>query len=299
MSPITATIPEMDDCKVLTRLKAFLVDQGAAATLQHVCRDRKGNPIDLRQWFTEQSDSSSAGDNADAGTLIQVRAREWIGGSTNPHKNPLWIMGGDVVTAATGVVQVELDPCVVERAGIYSLEFAAINERGQPYFVDRAILSVDRSMFAGTASRNYKDTGPPTIQEIRMRLMDSAANENLLLDDVEFKDEQILMAIAAPVRHWNEIPPPIRKFNTNDFPYREAWISGVLGQLHMLAANHYRRNTFRSATGATSDKDKEREYMAEGFRLWEEYKAWCQTEKVACNLRLFAGANGSIYGRRG
>ena len=28
-------IPEIDDCKILTRLKAFLVDQGVCATLEH------------------------------------------------------------------------------------------------------------------------------------------------------------------------------------------------------------------------------------------------------------------------
>lgn len=131
-----------------------------------------------------------------------------------------------------------------------------------------------------------------------MRLMDSSRNENLLLDDVEFKDEQILMALWEPIRLWNESPPPIKRFTTRDFPFRGAWIQGVLAQLHLMMANHFRRNTFRGAAGGTSDKDKEREYMGEGTRLWEEYRAWLFNKKVEINLKSFAGISLSAYSGR-
>jgi hypothetical protein len=72
-----------------------------------------------------------------------------------------------------------------------------------------------------------------------------------------------------------------------------------MGQLHLMAANHYRRNVMKSASGGMSDKDKEREYMAEGRRLWDEYVAWVRTKKVELNLKTFAGQSLSQYSHLG
>lgn len=294
---VRAGIPEMDDCKILTRLKAFLVDQGVCATIEHVFRDRVGRPADLSAWLastTSESGSTSTSTAPPAGTC-KVRVKEWMGKGCSPANNPIWDVYGDAVTPSTGVLRFELEEEIVEHAGIYELNFAVLNETGKPVAIDRGILSVEKSMFATDLLIARKDLGPPTIQEVRMRLMDSSRNENLLLDDVEFKDEQILAAMWEPVRLWNETPPPIKTFTTRTFPFRGAWISGVLAQLHLTAANHYRRNTFRGAAGGTSDKDKEREYMAEGQRLWAEYTAWLLNKKVEINLKSFAGHASSPY----
>jgi hypothetical protein len=58
--------------------------------------------------------------------------------------------------------------------------------------------------------------------------MDTATDNTLLLD-VEFNDDQILMAMTEPVRLWNETPPPIRTYSTTTFPFRGAWMIGVTG----------------------------------------------------------------------
>lgn len=296
---VRAGIPELDDCKILTRLKAFLVDQGVCATVEHVIRDRAGNPVNLSAWLASTTSTSISGSSSSSSTTppagtVKVRIKEFLGNTV--CRSPVWEIYGDGADVAKGTVRIELEPEIVEQAAIYEMNWAICDENGRPVMVDRSILSVERSMFPVDIIHVYKNLGPPTIQEVRMRLMDSSKNENLLLDDVEFKDEQILMAMWEPIRFWNEEPPPIRPTHTTrSFPYRGAWISGVMGQLHLMAANHYRRNVMKSASGGMSDKDKEREYMAEGQRLWQEYVAWVRTKKVEINLGLFAGQSRSQY----
>ena len=298
MSIVKAGIPKMDDCKILTRLKAFIVDQGVVPTLEHTFRDRTGNPQDLSEWLASgTSESASSSSSAAPAGVVKLRIKEWMGWGTGA-RNPIWDVYGDAVDAATGVVRVELEPDIVEKAGIYELNWAVVDENGRPKVIDRGIMSVEKSMFPVDLINVYKDLGPPTIQEVRMRLMDSSKNENLLLDDIEFKDEQILQAMWEPVRFWNEVPPPIERFTTRTFPFRGAWITGVLAQLHMTMAMHFRRNTFRGAAGGTSDKDREKEYMAEGQRLWSEYQAWVYNKKVEINLKKFSGSNPSQYSTR-
>lgn len=301
---IRAGVPVQDDCKILTRLKAFVVSQGVCATLEHTFRDRKGNPLDLSDWLAAAesqslSASTSSSTSAPAGTL-QLRVKEWVGCSTSTTKNPVWTVYGEAVDPTTGLVRAELSADMVERAAIYELNWGVLNETGVPVAIDRGIMSVEKSLFPADVLLAYKDQGPPTLQEIRMRMMDSSKNENTLLDDVEFDDEQIMLALATPIREWNESPPNLKRaYTTRDFPFRGAWISGALAQLHLMAAHHYRRNTMRTAAGGTSDKDKEKEYKAEGNQLWAEYVAWMRNKKVEMNMMLFAGQSISQYSTRG
>lgn len=295
---VRSGIPEMDDCKILTRLKAFLVDQGVCATIEHVFRDRNGNPVNLSKWLaaTESQSLSQSTSSAlpPAGT-VKIRVKEWLGAGQNVVRNPIWEIYGDAVDPEKGVLRFTMEPEIVEHAGIYELNFCVMDENGHPVAVDRGIMSVEKSMFALSMVTVRGSLGPPTLQEVRMRLMDSSRNENLLLDDIEFKDEQVLMAMWEPIRLWNESPPPIETFTTRTFPFRGAWLSGVQAQLHFMMANHFRRNVYRAAAGGTSDKDKEREYMAEGQRLWQEYTAWMINKKTELNLKKFAGLSSSQY----
>jgi hypothetical protein len=233
---------------------------------------------------------------------VLVRVKEWLGEGASSVTNPIFDMYGQGRDPAYGTVQVRLDTKVVALPGIYEMSWAIVDPRGTPLLVNQSLLSVERSLFYAKrdAAEMFKNQGPPTLQEIRMWMMDSSRNENLLLDDVEFKDEQILLALTAPIRHWNEIPPPIEVYTTRNFPYRGAWISGVLAKLHTMAANHYRRNRLVHQAGGTTidDLNREREYLAEGQRLWKEYTDWCQNKKVACNIQKFAGMNSSPYSYR-
>ena len=299
---VRAGIPEIDDCPILTRLKAFLVDQGVQAVVEHTMRDRTGNPLDLSSWVADGTSGSSASlsTSPPAGT-IKLRVKEWLGIGCSPSSNPIMDAWGEAVDASGGVVSAQLTPAMVEHSGIYEMNWAVLDEAGRPVCVDRGLLSVERSMFSLNEQTMKVALGPPTIQEIRMRLMDSMSSENLLLQDVEFKDEQILLAINEPVRLWNETPPPVRPYHTTrTFPFRGAWMSGILAQLHMTAGNHYRRNRLMHQAGGTAvdDKNKEQEYMREGQRLWAEYKDWLMAKKVELNMRTFSGSVLSSYSGR-
>ncbi len=57
-----AGIPNVDGCEVLTRLKAFVVDQGVSTTLEHVFRDSNGNPVNLSSLFGSEGESLSSGE---------------------------------------------------------------------------------------------------------------------------------------------------------------------------------------------------------------------------------------------
>jgi hypothetical protein len=301
---IRAGIPEVDDCPILTRIGAYVVEQGVHATLEHVFRDRKGNPVDLSDSLALPVSASSASTSTAAhptGTVL-LRVKEWLGVGANSVRNPIWEVRGSGRDPAAGTVRVTLDDDLTALPGIYELSFAVTGTDGKPLLVNQGILSVERSLFYDTrnAAEMYRNLGPPTLMEVRMWMMDSSPNENLLLDDVEFKDEQILLAMTEPVRLWNESPPPIETYTTRDFPWRGAWASGVLGRLHLMAATGYRRNRLAHSAGGVSvdDKNKEREYAAEGQRLWEEYKAWMFNKKIERNLRKFVGQGVSAYSAR-
>lgn len=299
---VRAGIPALDGCPVLTRLKAFFVDQGVCATLEHVFRDRvTGLPANLSGWLTaHQSMSASVSALAPAGT-VKLRVKEFLGSGYDATRNPVWEQWGEAQDPAGGVLRAQLTPDMVEHAGIYDLNWAVVDERGRPVAVDRGLLSVERSLFPVFADTLARNLGPPTLQEVRMGLRDSSAHEGgNMFDDVEFGGEEIALALAEPVRLWNESPPPIERYTTRDFPYRGAWLSGVKGQLHLQAANFYRRARMATQGGGVQldDRNKEREYLQEGQRLWQEYTSWMLTKKVEHNLRRFSGAAPSPYAGR-
>lgn len=283
---VRAGLPALDGCPILTRLKAFIVDQGADATLEHVFRDRQGNPVDLSTLIT--------------GGGIALRVKEFLGAGLSPVSNPTWSLTGSVVDLTGGIVRCALPADLVEQAGIYELAWGAVGVDGRPLSVDRGLLSIERSQFATDEIVKANNLGPPTLQEVRMRLMDSAASENLLLDDIEFKAEQIQLALVEPIRLFNESPPPIGTFTTRTFPWRGAWTSGVLAQLYFMAAANYRRNYLEHQAGGinVADKKKFNEYGAEGKRLWDEYRAWMDVKKCEINLKLFSGELRSVYSYR-
>jgi hypothetical protein len=286
---IRAGIPAMDDCKILTRLKAFIYPQSLCGSIEHVFRNAAGSPVDLSAYLgTNVSESASTSSSASASGSCVLAVRLWDGDGGCPIQE----IAGEAIDATRGVIRFAVPARIAKKPGIYELTFGIRNSQKALVAVDKGLLSVERNLFGASGS-----SGPAlmTIQELRMRMMDSSRNENLLLDDVEFKDEQILQAMLAPVRYWNEIPPPLRKHTTASFPYTEHWTIGTMAQLYITMAAHFRRNTLRGVPGGTSDKDKEIEYLREGTRLWQDYTLWAQNKKVAVNLRGFFGNTGSDY----
>jgi hypothetical protein len=304
---VRAGIHEMDDCPVLRRVKAFIVDQGVAATLEHVFRDRRGRAVDLSGYLDVEgalSDSSSSlstvPEPGGGGTAV-LRVKDALAHGPVSDLNPVWELPVTSHDPLAGVLQATLREDIVERAGIYQLSWAIRNGAGKVVLVNDGLLSVERSLYPLKRETLADDLGPPTINEIRMAMMDSDPAENqYLLDNVEFADDQLLQAILEPVQAWNEIPPPVRTFTPRDFPFRFHWKQGIIARLHIYAAHHYRRNALQHQAGgvAIADKNKESEYLAYGQQLWNEYMTWLYNKKVEINLKGFLGEVRSAYSYR-
>jgi len=300
MEIITAGIPEKDSCPVLTRIKAFIVDQGVLCALEHTVRDRRGKVVDLSKYFASSvSESSSASESGETGT-VELRVKDWLGTGWSDERNPVWQIIGEPADPEKGTIRATLEESLVAKPGIYELSWGIRNAAGSLVMTNQGILSVEKTLFGSLQDIKTND-GPPTINEIRMWMMDSAASENSLLDDVEFGDEQIMLALTAPIRQWNETPPPIETFTTRTFPFRGAWATGALAQLYKMAAAHYRRNFLQTSGGGVSvaDKAKEKDYLGEAVRLQNEYDAWLINKKVEINMKKFVGQSRSAYSGRG
>ena len=208
MEIITAGIPEKDSCPVLTRIKAFIVDQGVLCALEHTVRDRRGKVVDLSKYFASNvSESSSSSEAGETGT-VELRVKDWLGTGWSDERNPVWQIIGEPADPEKGTIRATLEDSLVAKPGIYELSWGIRNAAGSLVMTNQGILSVEKTLFGSLQDIKTND-GPPTINEIRMWMMDSAASENSLLDDVEFGDEQIMLALTAPIRQWNETPPPI------------------------------------------------------------------------------------------
>ena len=289
-------------CPVLTRLAGFTVSEGAEAVLEFTFRDAKGVPIKLigpTQTSQSSSSSESASSNDSVTTLssgdeIILRGREFASRRDWSH---IWESFGSVTDGDNGVVQAAVSPFAVKQCGVYQLSWAV--KRNNKILITReALLTVDRSLFSMTAACPDRPEGPPTLDEIRMNIWDSSPAENLLLDDVEFGAEQIMLAITKPINYFNEVPPPLNtRFDTHNFPWREHWIAGIVGHLYEMAAAFYRRNRLQGAAGGVSidDLNKANEYMQAAKMKLDEWRAFVLAKKVELNMAACTGEIGSPF----
>lgn len=302
LETIRPGVKSVDGCNVLTHVQAFTLQQAVPAVLEFTCRDTRGVPVDLSA-FTTGSDSSGASESIDdPNTHVRLRIKEWIEGRRSSRSNPVFTLDdAEIYNPSAGILHGIVRGDAISLPGIFRLEWQLLDAFGNAARVFNGLMFVEKSMAMDDADERYAKSGPPSISEIRMAMMDTR-QQNTLLDDVEFSDAEILTAIAKPIQFWNECNPPIRVFyNTRDFPYRYHWLQGIVGHLHISAANHYRRNDVIKISGATviADKRKEKEYMAEGQRLVAEFERFAITTKMGINVSNFSGSLSSSYARMG
>lgn len=80
-----------------------------------------------------------------------------------------------------------------------------------------------------------------TPEEVQLYIQD-IVEKNLLLDDVEFKPSQVLLAMELAVGEFNMIQP-LSSYDINSFPNKALLMNGTLwklfeGQSALLARNH-------------------------------------------------------------
>lgn len=291
---ITSDAPAVDGCPALARTKAYITEQGVSAELEHVWRDAAGNPVDLSAYLSDEGSSSSSS----ASGRVILRIKDALGCGNDPISNPLWELPAQSIDAANGVVRSsELPDTLTDRPGIYQLSWALVDSIDRIVATNGGLLSVERSLFATTLDKVRADYGPPTLNELRMEILDTGAADNVFLGDVEFSDGQIIDAIKKPVQYWNEVPPPVGIFTTHNFPYRYHWRLGIIASLYMVAASNYRRNDSQISAGGVdiADKRKEQQYLNAARLHNQEFREWVRFKKREININKSYGNFTSDY----
>jgi len=262
-----------EGCTILTKQRQVAVDKGVAAKIVWPLRFPDGVAGDLSDLTNPE---------------IRVRFEDICG-----NARLLGHMTATVTDAATGLISFDLPSEVYNMAGLYRFHIAVVNSAGVPFFADRGLLSIESGLFGDISQA----TGPPTLQEIRLHMRDTAI-ENDLLADVEFDDTEIVAAIARPIQQWNETPPDIARHTCQTFPYRFHWLNATVGELLMTATHHYMRNKMKANAGGLSidDKAKDRDYIQFAQLYSQEWQRFIITKKSEINLSRCYGSIGSDYG---
>lgn len=284
---IRPTDPSVDGCPLLTGLRAVVGRQGFCNVIEWVIKDRNGNPEDLTDLLDPASEDSSESGDADSGQVIfrfsdaleaQADIQQVIGWSDNP---------------AAGIVRVQLTTAITESPGLWRFDIAVTDKTGLPSVHAEGLLSIERSNF-GVTDTPY---GPPTLNEIRMRLRDTLGR-NDMIEGMEFDDNEILQAIILPIQEWNEALPPLQPWLTaKNFPFRFNWLNAICGYLLQTAAHWYRRNKFNGTVAGIQDENRDRDeaYDAMSKMLLDQWRAFVVTKKISINARRGFGSNGSAY----
>lgn len=197
-----------------------------------------------------------------------------------------------VVDAANGLVQFAIPKPICCNAGIYQFQIGMFRD-GVMSFSDGGLIDVEPGMWGNTDQQ----TGPPTLEEIRMHLRDRPA-ENDLLRAVEFDDAEILNAIKHPVMQWNETPPDlIYRFNCNNFPFRHHWRNAIVAELLRTAVHSYSRNKMQATSSGLTvdDKNKDREYLVLLQLYTAEWETFIARKKAEINVSEGFGSMASDY----
>lgn len=282
ISPETSTY---EGCPVPTKTDVVLGKQGVASTVQWNFTDGNGNPVDLSAYFNP-SDSVSLGD---LGYELQIKIQGCEEGTVYAEGT------ADVVYPETGLIQFALIPGIYNYGGIFVVSAGVVDtDTEEVLAVSTFLISLERTAFSGTKHRGKM----PTIQEIRMRLADSAV-ENDLLGQVEFSAADIVDAIRIPVREWNETPPLMTRyrFSCLNFPYYELWMKGILYHLLRRAISHYQRVKLRVNHGGVSgdDREKDQEYMSMAELYRQEFRESLLNIKTQLNISQLGGTIASPY----
>jgi len=140
--------------------------------------------------------------------------------------------------------------------------------------------------------------GVLTIAEIRAAIRDRCAEDNYLLDKVEFQDGDIIFAIRRPIDWWNETAPSgIPTYSYVTFPYRYHWTDAVIGELLKMSAYQLSRNRIQLNAGGITTDDKARAdlYLKLGTEMIGAFKQWAISRMSRQNLENWGGYVRSGY----
>jgi hypothetical protein len=199
-------------------------------------------------------------------------------------------VSGTIVDAERGQVQFELQPGNLKNPGIYVAE-VTVKDGGTILWRTQYWLEVCPSLDA--VNQRPGSPRPVTTAEIRLVLRDVCADQNVLLQTLEFDDSQIAAFIRWPIDEFNEKYQPTTHHTASNFPFRYHWMRATVGYLLESGSFGYARDHFSYAAGGVSvdDKNKTELYNGLGRQLLSEWRDFIKRKKVELNI---SGGYGSL-----
>jgi hypothetical protein len=251
-----------------------------------------GQPIDLTKYGIPEGSSSSSSSSilshwssSSGSCLPNGEPKHGVEIVLKPHPAACnhWekmAVVKSVEDAQVGHICIDFDKRMTRTAGVWCA-MALVWEHGvlrmqYPFYVD---ITPNLAVY-------HPYGGPLHFAEIRLSVRDICPEMNFLIDQVEFKDEELAWAMHRPIDQWNETPPPVTIFSYTNFPFRYHWLEATVAELLFMTAQWMRRNDLDySAAGLTvADTKKWPDYwkMAQERRLrWE---TWMKNKKIEINL---------------
>lgn len=197
----------------------------------------------------------------------------------------------NVESASEGKVSVSFSASTLTAPGIYLGELT-VSLAGVPAKRFRAYVEITPSL------NSEQTTTPLTIAEIRAAVRDRCAEDNYLLDKVEFQDGDIMFAIRRPIDWWNETAPSgVKTYSYTTFPYRYHWTDAVIGELLKQASFQLARNRIQLNAGGITTDDKARAdlYLKLGQDMMDKFKRWAVSRMGRENIENWSGYVRSGY----
>lgn len=254
----------------LKDIRNIALDQKTEGELEFTLFDpRTGAALDLSDYAPNSSSSGMF-------TGVKLTIKEL------PSDSSAWDSENLEVTDATaGRLKLTYDETFSRRAGIFTgqieLWLDDVVQRVIPYFV-----TINPNLLAETTNHGLA----LSIAEIRMAIRDVDAEANYLLEELDFSDQEIALAIRRCVDYWNEMPPPVAVYKPTSFPWRYHLSLGAAAILHQMAANQKMRNDLPYQAGGLTVQDtiKFQQYTDFYKQYWQQWADWVKTKKYELNV---------------
>lgn len=168
------------------------------------------------------------------------------------------------------------------KQGVWYAEIVCLDDEDRIVQTFKAYVCIRKGMDPGTL-------GPDTItpMDVRMAIMDTSAEANELLDDLEFSDAMILHAVQRALNEFEETPPTLmQRFNATTFPWKEHLLKGAISYLLQSVAYRYMRNRMQYQAGGVhvDNNDKGGSYLQLAASARQEWKLFISAMKTSMNM---------------
>lgn len=246
----------------------------------------EGSRRNWRVWLKEDPGEASAPVDLTTSKKALFVAKE------TPRESRIYIKKEmEIRNPPEGYLFLELLPGDVHSPGLW---YGVVQLFDKEDYLNNEIpcrLMVNKSI-TSTSSVN-----PLTVAEVREFLMDRCPEDNRLLFDTQFTDEQIINAMVLPIEEWNDTPPFIERFTPVTFPWHRPLTIGTASYLLESQALNQLRNQANYQTGnvTVNDSDKGGVFLEVAEKLRGEWQTWLVAKKRELNNRMGWGSS-SIRG---